>query len=92
MTRRAEVELSVDLQDAGNEEAVTGGIDLAKLLTALKPAQQEVIHLVKIRGLSIEEASMKTGQSVSLVKINIHRGLMKAVMAARDDPALAAAK
>jgi RNA polymerase sigma-70 factor (ECF subfamily) len=41
----------------------------------LKPAQAEVIRLVKLDGLSIEEAAQRTGQSVALVKVNIHRGL-----------------
>ena len=42
------------------------------------PAKQaEVISLVKIEGLSIIEAAAQTGQSESLVKVNIHRGLKK---------------
>ena len=40
---------------------------------------QDAIRLVKIQGFSIEEASARTGQSVSLVKVNIHRGLAKLV-------------
>jgi len=90
--RRAEVELPTDLQDGGNEEAVASGITLSQLLTALNPAQREVIHLVKIKGFTIEEASLRTGQSVSLVKINIHRGLAKAAQAARGNSPSAAAK
>jgi RNA polymerase sigma-70 factor (ECF subfamily) len=84
--RRAEVELPADLRDGGNEEAVTSGITLSRLLTGLNPAQRDVIHLVKIRGFTIEEASMRTGQSISLVKVNIHRGLTKAAQAARGNP------
>ena len=30
---------------------------------------------MKLQGLSIEEAAASTGQSTSLVKVNIHRGL-----------------
>lgn len=47
------------------------------LLGQLRPAQAEAIQLVKIDGLSIIEASAATGQSQSLVKINIHRGLKR---------------
>jgi len=47
------------------------------LLGGLKPAQSEVIRLVKIQGYSVEEAAVRTGQSVSLVKVNIHRGLAR---------------
>jgi hypothetical protein len=43
----------------------------------LKPAQESVIRLVKLKGLSIAGASGATGQSTALVKINIHRGLKK---------------
>lgn len=32
---------------------------------------------MKIEGLSVTEAAIKTGQSESLVKVNIHRGLRK---------------
>jgi RNA polymerase sigma factor (sigma-70 family) len=47
------------------------------LLGRLKPAQANVIRLVKLQGLSIKRASGATGQSAALVKINIHRGLKK---------------
>jgi DNA-directed RNA polymerase specialized sigma24 family protein len=43
----------------------------------LNPAQAEVIRLVKLKGASIQEASDATGQSTSLVKVNIHRGLKR---------------
>jgi RNA polymerase sigma-70 factor (ECF subfamily) len=61
----------------GHESAVTSAILLEELLTKLKPAQISVIRLVKLQGFSIEDAAAKTGQSVSLVKVNIHRGLAK---------------
>lgn len=47
------------------------------LLRRLKPAQARVIRLVKLDGASIADASDATGQSVALVKVNIHRGLKK---------------
>lgn len=61
----------------GHETAVTSAILLEELLTKLKPAQISVIRLVKLQGFSIEDAAAKTGQSESLVKVNIHRGLAK---------------
>jgi len=82
-TRRAEVELPLDLQDGNNEGAMTSGIMLSQLMATLKPAQQEAIHLVKIKGFTVEEASIRTGQSISLVKINIHRGLAKVAEVAK---------
>jgi RNA polymerase sigma factor (sigma-70 family) len=61
----------------GHESSVTSAILLEELLTKLKPAQVSVIRLVKLQGFSIEDAAAKTGQSESLVKVNIHRGLAK---------------
>ena len=43
----------------------------------LPDKQSDVIELVRIEGLYIAVASQKTGQSESLVKVNIHRGLKK---------------
>ena len=37
----------------------------------------------QMHGFSIEEASAKTGQSVSLVKVNIHRGITRMMIAAQ---------
>jgi RNA polymerase sigma factor (sigma-70 family) len=67
--------LSEDLAVADHEGAVTSAWSLERLMRELKPAQSDVIRLVKLQGLSIEEAAARTGQSISLVKVNIHRGL-----------------
>jgi RNA polymerase sigma factor (sigma-70 family) len=75
-TRRAEVDLPADvISPANHGEAVLAAASIAQLLAKLKPAQSEVIRLVKVDGMSIEEASAATGQSASLVKVNIHRGM-----------------
>lgn len=58
-------------------DAVVAGSALRQLLAELKPPQAEAIRLVKLEGYSVEETSRATGQSVSLVKINIHRGLKR---------------
>jgi RNA polymerase sigma factor (sigma-70 family) len=62
---------------ADHAEAVVAGSALERLLAELKPAQADAIRLVKLEGYSIEEASKATGQSVPLVKVNIHRGLKR---------------
>ncbi len=77
MGRQAAEELPENIAVADHESSVTSAIVLHELLSGLKPAQQDAIRLVKIEGFSVEEASMKTGQSPSLIKINIHRGLAK---------------
>ena len=67
--------LDEDIPVADHGDAVTSAWTLEALLRTLKPAQAAVIRLVKLQGHSIEEAAARTGQSVSLVKVNIHRGL-----------------
>jgi RNA polymerase sigma-70 factor (ECF subfamily) len=73
--RHAADELPETLSTPDHESAVTSAAALRGLLATLKPAQAEVIRLVKIDGLSIEEAAQRTGQSAALVKVNIHRGI-----------------
>jgi RNA polymerase sigma-70 factor (ECF subfamily) len=81
--RRTEV-LDEDISVFVDEEAITSAWSLGRLLQSLKPAQSEVIRLVKLQGFSAEEASRATGQSVSLVKVNIHRGLRRLTSLIRD--------
>lgn len=60
-----------------DEDVVEARVSLERLFVHLPDAQAEAIELVKIGGHSIREASEMTGQSESLVKVNIHRGLKK---------------
>ncbi len=70
---------------ADHHSAVIGATVLDELLAALNPAQRRVIRLVKIEGFSVREAAALSGQSVSLVKVNIHRGMSRmAALAARE--------
>ena len=76
--RSAEDELGdYDAAEESEEEAVVARMSLERLFVHLPEKQAEAIQLVKIEGLSVVEASEKTGQSESLVKVNIHRGLKK---------------
>jgi len=77
--------LSDDIPVPDHEEAITSAWSLEQLLTTLKPAQSQVIRLVKLQGLSIEEASNATGQSAALVKVNIHRGLKRLTSLLRSE-------
>lgn len=69
------VEAAEAVPQPSHGEAVTAALSVQRLLAQIKPAQAEVIRLVKLDGLSIVEASERTGQSQALVKVNIHRGL-----------------
>lgn len=79
--------LGGDVAVPDHQSAVTSATILRQLLATLRPAQADAIRLVKIDGYSIEEASVRTGQSPSLVKVNIHRGLTRlaAMMEERRD-------
>jgi RNA polymerase sigma factor (sigma-70 family) len=77
-------ELSDELSILDHGEAVQSARSLELLLDRLKPAQAEVIRLVKLQGLSIDEAAARTGHTISLVKVNIHRGLRRLSFLAQD--------
>ncbi|CAH2603320.1 Sigma-70 family RNA polymerase sigma factor [Rhodovastum atsumiense] len=64
---------------ADHGDGVVSASSLERLLMMLRPAQSDAIRLVKIQGFSVEEAAQATGQSVSLVKVNIHRGLRRLI-------------
>lgn len=73
----------IPIEDHGARTINAAAVD--DLLGRLKPAQASVIRLVKLKGLSIASASGATGQSASLVKINLHRGLKKLAALASCD-------
>ncbi len=89
MGRAPLAELPDNLVDEGQNhgDAVLNATVLTQMLTTLKPPQAEAIRLVKLLGLSIEEAAARTGQLESLVKVNIHRGLARLAAAAAQDAA-----
>jgi len=66
-----------DSAEDSEEEAVLARMSLERLFVHLPQGQCEAIDLVKIKGLSVTEAAERSGQSESLIKVNIHRGLRK---------------
>jgi RNA polymerase sigma-70 factor (ECF subfamily) len=74
--RRHHAEELVDAEAASHESDVVSGLSLGRLLAGLRTGQAEAIRLVKLEGRSIREASTLSGQSESLVKVNIHRGIL----------------
>jgi RNA polymerase sigma-70 factor (ECF subfamily) len=77
LERRSADMLTDTIATPDHEAAVIGASVLTSLLGELRPAQSRVIQLVKLEGYSLEEASVQTGQSVSAVKVNIHRGIAR---------------
>lgn len=75
--RADEVAFGEDHAADNFEPAIAARISLERMFSTLPTPQASAIELVKIRGLSIAEAAQTSGQSESLVKVNIHRGLKK---------------
>ena len=72
-----------DVRKAFGHVQVLRGVSLSvqegsivALLGHLRAGQAEVIRMVKLEGRSIKEAADLSGQSESLVKVNIHRGIL----------------
>lgn len=66
-----------DAAEDSEEDAVLARMSLERLFVRLPEGQASAIALVKVQGLSVTEAASRTGQSESLIKVNIHRGLKK---------------
>lgn len=75
--RAKETELNEELAAGPADPAIAAKIGLERLMTQIPEGQALAIRLVKIEGLSIAEASEQSGQSESLVKVNIHRGIKR---------------
>jgi RNA polymerase sigma-70 factor (ECF subfamily) len=58
--------------------------DLERLLQQLPEVQRQAIVLTKIEGLSVSEASMRTGNSESAIKVQVHRGLKRLAKWVKD--------
>ncbi len=72
-----EVEIDGDFEALPDEPGISARISLERLFAQLPSAQVAAIEMVKIEGLTVSEASRATGQSESLIKVNIHRGLKR---------------
>lgn len=66
-----------DAPVAAPDDAILARLSLDSLLAHLPPAQATAITLTRISGRSVAETARLTGQSESLVKVNVHRGLKK---------------
>lgn len=71
--------LAVDPVDGGARR------DLAALLRELPEAQRSAIMLTRIEGLSVAEASARSGASISAIKVQVHRGLRRLAARVRSD-------
>ncbi len=73
--------------DANNPGAAASAAALEPMLAMLTPAQKEALELVKLREMSLVEASAASGQSIASLKVNIHRAMKKLRLRVGKDPA-----
>lgn len=66
-----------DAMSEGDDDDIIARLSLERLLSHLPVAQSNAIVLTRIEGRSVVEAAQICGQSESLVKVNVHRGLKK---------------
>jgi RNA polymerase sigma-70 factor (ECF subfamily) len=60
-----------------NEKAARSAEEVEALMTGLTPKQREAVDLVKLKEMSLIEASAASGQTVAALKVNIHRALQR---------------
>ncbi len=82
LRRRARTEMLHDPLDEESELLATSDSDareaqrdLARLLQSLPDRHRLPIQHVKLEGLSVREAALRTGMSESAIKVGVHRGL-----------------
>jgi len=78
--RAAPLEAAHEMAGDDAAAAATAGLDLERLMSSLPARQRDAIRFVKIDGLSVSEAALRSGQSEASIKVGVHRGL-KALMA-----------
>jgi len=69
--------VSVPNSRARQSSTPESGILVEQVLRSLEPRQRRTIELIYYEGLTAEEVSSKTGESVRVVRHNLYRGLGK---------------
>lgn len=72
---------------ANQTEAGDNARTLAHMMDDLTPRQREALELVKLREMSLQDASAQSGQSATLLKVNIHRAIKKMRLTLHQDGA-----
>ena len=73
---------------ANSREETSGDPEaLAQAIEALPPGQRQAVELLKLRELSLKEASALTGMSIGALKIATHRAItsLRRVLRASDE-------
>ena len=62
---------------ANKQEAAEAADSIAHMLGELTPKQREAVELVKLKEMSLAEASAESGQSIGSLKVNVHRAIQR---------------
>lgn len=62
---------------ANRSEAAEAAESVARMMTELSPKQREALELVKLKEMSLAEASAASGQSIGSLKVNVHRAIRR---------------
>jgi RNA polymerase sigma-70 factor (ECF subfamily) len=65
--------------------AVESGLDLQQLMSKISSKAREVLQYVKLEGLSVREAAVRSGMSESAVKVAVHRALKALALQIRKE-------
>lgn len=86
--RRANVPLDEAHELFGHDDAqeAMARRDVTKLLNKLPPAKRQLVKDVKIDGISIAEASARTGMSQTAVKVSLHRAIKSLQESLKEGP------
>lgn len=76
-SRERQVEVTPEIAHSMAAAPADRGPDLDTLLQALPDSQREVITMLKISGLTLEEAARATSSTIGSVKQKAHRGYRK---------------
>ena len=70
---------------ANKVEAAAAADSVGRLMETLTPKQREALELVKLKEMSLAEASAASGQSVGALKVNVHRAIRRLRGASRAE-------
>jgi RNA polymerase sigma-70 factor, ECF subfamily len=88
--RRSRIRAAAPLTDldrrhgVDDSAAVEAAFDIEHLMVELPPREREAIRYVKLEGLSVAEAALRSGISEAYVKVSVHRGLRKLMARVRN--------
>ena len=62
---------------ANRSDAADAADSVARMMGELPPKQREALELVKLKEMSLAEASAASGQSIGSLKVNVHRAIRR---------------